>query len=66
MWKNANKTKPQSGKLVLIYTPQETIHLSNVLLGIYWSDTNDWTVFDFGRSKELIVTHWKELPRPPL
>lgn len=64
-WISVESKKPRTGKLVTIYTPQETIQESHVLTGIYWSDTKDWTVYDFESSKDLIVTHWKPLPNPP-
>lgn len=65
-WKNANRQKPESGKLVMIYTPEKTVLSSNVLMGIYWDDTGDWTVYDFESTHDRIVTHWKEVPKPPL
>jgi hypothetical protein len=64
-WINVNKRKPRSGKLVLVYTPEKTILGSQVLLGTYWSDTKDWTVNDFERLKNLIVTHWMPIPIAP-
>lgn len=65
-WINAKKRKPTSGKLVLIYTPEQPILDSHVLIGTYWKDTKDWTVNDFEKVKDLIVTHWMPIPKPPL
>ncbi len=64
-WNIADRNKPKSGDLVMIYTPENTIQKSNILMGTYWDDTEDWTVYDFERTKELIVTHWKAIPQPP-
>lgn len=65
-WINANKRKPESGKLVLIYTPGRTILGSPVLMGIYWEDDSSWIVYDWDRERDRIVTHWGEIPKPPL
>jgi len=64
-WINVNKRKPRSGKLVLVYTPEKTILGGHVLIGTYWKDTKDWTVNDFERTKDLIVTHWMPIPKKP-
>lgn len=65
-WINANKKKPEAGKLVIVYTPDDVILDSNVLLGCYWDDTDNWTVYDFETFKTLRVTHWRSIPKEPL
>lgn len=64
-WISLNKRKPRSGRLVIVYTPERTILQSHVLTGTYWKDTKDWTVNDFEKAKDLIVTHWMPLPKEP-
>ncbi|MEL6667693.1 MAG: DUF551 domain-containing protein [Bacteroidota bacterium] len=64
-WNIANMIKPESGKMVMVYTPDKTIHKSNVLLGIYWDDSDSWTVYDFESTRDLTVTHWREIPEGP-
>ena len=64
-WYIASRIKPKSGCLVMVYTPDNTIQESNVLMGIYWDDTDNWTVYDFEKTNDLIVTHWKYIPQPP-
>ena len=64
-WNIADRIKPDSGKIVMIFTVEKTILGTDILLGTYWDDTDDWTVYDFEKTKELRVSHWKELPQPP-
>jgi hypothetical protein len=65
MWIDAKKRKPKSGRIVLVYTPDRTILELNVLLGTYWDDTKDWAIYDFEKTRDLIVTHWMPLPKRP-
>ncbi len=64
-WISAKKRKPKSGKYVFVYTPEKTIlETKGVLIGAYWSDTKDWTVNDFEKTKDLIVTNWAKIEPP--
>jgi hypothetical protein len=65
-WISVKKRKPKTGRIVLVFTRDETIiGTDNILLGTYFSDTKNWTVYDFESRRELNVTHWMPMPKHP-
>lgn len=68
-WISVETKKPNSDRIVLVFAPDCKI-IGSILIGRYYEPergfNESWTVYDFDQSKlDQIVTHWKELPKPP-
>lgn len=69
-WISVNDKLPKEQKEVLVLAPECNI-IGSVLIGRYFKPNKgfkeSWTVYDFNESAlDSKVTHWMELPKPPL
>ena len=55
-WISVNDRLPENASDVLVYT-------NAIYIGWYDAHFNHWTVYGFGKAKN--VTHWMPLPEPP-
>jgi hypothetical protein len=65
-WIKVKNRKPENSDTVLVFAPNCNI-IGHVLIGCYFVDSDDWTVYDFNDSKlDELVTHWMPLPDKPI
>lgn len=63
-WISVSEKLPEDQTHVQVYAPDYKI-IGSVLVGIYFSESETFTVYDFGESKlREKVTHWVPLPEP--
>ena len=65
---SVNKRKPRSGKTVLVFVPKGIS--CTWCIGTWWNKKDSgghehWAVNDMEYGKEMIVTHWMNLPEAP-
>lgn len=63
-WVSVEDRLPEEGIKVLVFAPDRDI-IGSKLLGSYFYDSKEWTVYCFRDTIRTLVTHWQPLPNPP-